>query len=72
MDWLRLAGAEKAEVLFALYEPRILPMIEDLALTANHALRTLAGHPKVIVPEIPRDLEPAWRDADSPQDLPRS
>ena len=59
----------RLEPLLAVYEPAILPAVEELVARGGRAPRALAGVPGVHLGTPPPHLAPAWRDADRPQDL---
>ena len=65
----RLPGGEGLEPLLAHYDFRARALLEDLAAEGCMAPSRLAEHPKVITPEPPPDLEPAWRNVNTPADL---
>ena len=59
------------EPLLAVYEPQARSLLEREALTGGGPSR-LAGHPRTALVEIPEGLRDAWRDADTPGELPPS
>jgi len=65
----RLAGAKGVEPLLAYYNFRFGGLLEAQAAAGNHRLNDLANNPEAATPPVPEDLTPAWRNANSPQDL---
>lgn len=64
-----LAGKDRPEPLFACYEPMIIPIVEEMASRGELRLRRLAGHQKVAAPTVPEELEPAFTNLNTPEDL---
>lgn len=64
-----LAGKDRPEPLFACYEPMIMPTVEEMASRGELRLRRLAGHQKVAAPTVPEELEPAFTNLNTPEDL---
>lgn len=65
----RLAGSERLEPLLAHYDFRARRLIESLAARRVWRLAEIAADPKVTAPSPPPELAPAWRNANSPEDL---
>jgi molybdopterin-guanine dinucleotide biosynthesis protein A len=65
----RRSASAPPEPLLALYEPAILPAVEELAARGGRAPRLLAELPGVAVSVPPAELVDCWRDADRPQDV---
>jgi len=65
----RLEPSGFVEPLPAHYDFRCRPLLEDLAGRESFALHELASHPKVASPVVPAHLAPAWRNANTPEDL---
>jgi len=57
-----------AETTGACYEPAALEYLESLARRGVARLQALAGHPRVITPEIPEPLQSAWHNINTPRD----
>ncbi|MGC2062956.1 MAG: molybdopterin-guanine dinucleotide biosynthesis protein B [Thermodesulfovibrionales bacterium] len=64
----RREGADTVEATGACYEPEIFDYAELLAQKGVSRLQSIAGHPKVIKPFIPRNLEQAWKNVNTPED----
>lgn len=64
----RREGAETVEATGACYEPEIFDYAESLAEKGISRLQSIACHPKVIKPIIPKKLERAWKNANTPED----
>ena len=69
MPKLAAANAKGVEPLLAYYNFRFANLLETQAAAQNHRLNDLAKNPEVSTPPVPQDLTPAWRNANSPQDL---
>jgi molybdopterin-guanine dinucleotide biosynthesis protein MobB len=59
------------EPLLAHYDFRAGPLLENLAAEGRYSLSRLAAHPKVASPSPPADLEAAWENVNTPDDLAR-
>ena len=66
----RLPGKEGVEPLLAHYDFRARAILEGLAAEGRFALRLAAEHPKVATPTPPSHLAPAWKNVNTPDDLP--
>lgn len=64
----RREGSETVEATGACYEPEIFGYAESLARKGISRLQSIAGHPKVLTPVIPKNLEQAWRNVNTPED----
>jgi molybdopterin-guanine dinucleotide biosynthesis protein MobB len=67
----RIPGRPGVEPLLAHYDFRALALLEELAASGRHGPSRLEGHPKVISPEPPPELLPAWQNVNTPADLAR-
>jgi molybdopterin-guanine dinucleotide biosynthesis protein MobB len=65
----QLAGAKGVEPLLAYYNFRFAKLIAAQSAQNNYRLNDLAKNPEVATPPVPEELAPAWRNANSPQDL---
>lgn len=57
------------EPLAALWEPQAAPLLEDLVVRGDAAPRLIAPHPKVLTPNLPPDLAPAFANVNTPDEL---
>jgi len=57
------------EPLFALYDGRLLGMMEDIAGRQEPRPALVAAHPKVFSPLVPEELQPAWTNINSHAEL---
>ncbi len=64
-----LDSSSHIEPLLAHYDFRSRPLLEHLAAQDNFRLRDIASHPKVHILPVPPQLQPAWKNANSPRDL---
>ncbi|MBA4372033.1 MAG: molybdopterin-guanine dinucleotide biosynthesis protein B [Thermodesulfovibrio sp.] len=64
----RREGSETVEATGACYEPEIFDYIESLAQKGVFRLQKIADHPKVIKPVIPKELEQAWKNVNTPEE----
>ncbi len=64
----RREGSGTVETTGACYEPEIFDYAESLAGKGILRLQSMAGHPKVITPVIPKKLEQAWKNVNTPED----
>ena len=62
----RRAGSPGAEPLLAHYDFRCRAALEQLAGSGTFRLSDIAGHSKVISPQVPAHLADAWRNVNSP------
>jgi molybdopterin-guanine dinucleotide biosynthesis protein A len=67
----RLPGRTGVEPLLAHYDFRARTILEDLAAAGRFSPSLAAEHPKVISPEPPPALAPAWANVNTPEDLAR-
>ncbi|MHB8883110.1 MAG: molybdopterin-guanine dinucleotide biosynthesis protein B [Thermodesulfovibrionales bacterium] len=64
-------GSEKVEVTGACYEPMIFGYAESLAQKGIARLHAIASHPKVLKPVVPKHLEDAWGNVNTPDEWER-
>jgi len=62
-------GTKGVEPLLAYYNFRFAALLETQAAAGNYRLNDLAQNSEVATPPVPPELAPAWRNANSPQDL---
>ncbi|MCH8819841.1 MAG: molybdopterin-guanine dinucleotide biosynthesis protein B [Acidobacteria bacterium] len=62
-------SGRRLESLLAHYDYRARQLIEDLATQDEFSLSQLGSHQKVITPDPPLALAPAWQDVDTPAQL---
>lgn len=65
-----LRGESDVEPLLAHYDRRARPLLERLAAAETFGLHRIASHVKVDSPVVPPHLAAAWRNVNSPEDLP--
>lgn len=63
-------GSGRFEPLFALYEPEIVPRLEEIA-SMGLGPRAIAEGPRVHHPRPPEGLRSAWTNVNTPEDLSR-
>lgn len=63
----RRAGSATVEATGACYEPEIFDVAGSLARRGISRLQAFAEHPKVLTPVIPRELEKAWNNVNTPE-----
>ena len=66
----RLAGSDHGEPLFAWYDVRAVQLFEEQLFTGNLRIGDVAGHPKIDNPVIPEGLQYAFRNVNTPAELP--
>jgi len=59
----------KVEPLLAVYEPQAGALVEELAQSSRWGLWRLTYHPQVHTPAIPSELESAWTNINTRQEL---
>jgi molybdopterin-guanine dinucleotide biosynthesis protein MobB len=64
----RKDAGSKAEATGACYEPMIFQYVEALSRKGIFELQAIAGHPRVITPEIPKAISYAWKNVNTPED----
>jgi molybdopterin-guanine dinucleotide biosynthesis protein A len=64
----RRKGSETVEATGACYEPEIFDYAGSLAQKGILRLQSIADHPKVITPVIPKKLEQAWKNVNTPEE----
>ncbi len=64
-------GEAGVEPLLAIYDARARGLLEGLAAAGRLAPSALTGHGRVHSPAPPTDLEAAWRNVNTPEDLDR-
>ncbi len=66
---LPATGGGRLEPLLTLYEPHAAAYVERLVLSGRYAPRHLASAPGVVSAAVPTELESAWRNVNTPEDL---
>jgi molybdopterin-guanine dinucleotide biosynthesis protein A len=66
----RLAGSDHCEPLFAWYDFRSSQLFEEQLFTGNLRIGDVASHPRIATPVIPEPLRDAFRNVNTPAQLP--
>ena len=65
----RMIGISHFEPLFALYDPEAAMLFERQALSGEMRMSSVARHPKIMNPVIPKSLRYGWENVNTPEQL---
>jgi molybdopterin-guanine dinucleotide biosynthesis protein MobB len=65
----KIPGSPGVEALFAYYDFRARPLLEELIIKRDFCTANIASSPKVITPIIPKHLSKCWQNINTSRDL---